>query len=164
MRNNTGIIALLIQYFRNGCAVVARNFTFLLCRIKVVIFQLITKMPNAKPTIAVLSEVILPKYSGARKRELAPNVNIKSPETVAISIYQNIERDRKYFLSILNKWKAKQKADKPVLYIINTSGGGERSAVFTMNALQRLDSLFHGDLMNSTVLIKGASGGMLGAA
>lgn len=91
-----------------------------------------------------------PVYDSETIRELASN--------------QNIERDRQYFLSILNKWKAKQKSDKPVLYIINTSGGGERSAVFTMNALQRLDSLFHGELMNRTVLINGASGGMLGAA
>lgn len=76
----------------------------------------------------------------------------------------NINADKKYFLGILNKWKAKQKTDKPVLYIINTSGGGARSAVFTMNTLQRLDSLFGGELMNQTVLINGASGGMLGAA
>jgi hypothetical protein len=48
--------------------------------------------------------------------------------------------------------------------MINTSGGGARSAAFTMNTLQRLDSIFHGQLMNQTVLINGASGGMLGAA
>lgn len=76
----------------------------------------------------------------------------------------NIEADKKYFIGILDKWKAKQKSASPVLYIINTSGGGARSAVFTMNTLQRLDSLFGGELMNSTVLINGASGGMLGAA
>ena len=76
----------------------------------------------------------------------------------------SIEADKKYFIEILNRWKAKQKADKPILYIINTSGGGTRSAAFTMNTLQRLDSLFKGQLMQQTVLINGASGGMLGAA
>jgi hypothetical protein len=77
---------------------------------------------------------------------------------------ENIEKDRAYYETILNKWKAKQKSDKPILYIINTSGGGERSAAFTMHALQKLDSVMNGQLMNQTLLINGASGGMLGAA
>ena len=75
-----------------------------------------------------------------------------------------IESDKKHFINVLNLWKAHQKSAKPVLYIINTSGGGTRSAAFTMNALQRLDSLFGGELMRQTLLINGASGGMLGAA
>ncbi len=76
----------------------------------------------------------------------------------------NIQKDRLYYEKILDNWKAKQKSDKPILYIINTSGGGERSAAFTMHALQRLDSVMGGQLMNKTLLINGASGGMLGAA
>jgi hypothetical protein len=75
-----------------------------------------------------------------------------------------IEADKRHFLEVLNRWKARQKTAKPVLYIINTSGGGTRSAAFTMNALQKLDSLFKGQLMQQTLLINGASGGMLGAA
>lgn len=86
-------------------------------------------------------------------------------ETVrALASDSNMAADKQYFLGILNRWKAKQRSAKPVLYIINTSGGGSRSAAFTMNTLQRLDSLFGGELMNSTLLINGASGGMLGAA
>ena len=77
---------------------------------------------------------------------------------------QDIEADKKYFLGILEKWKARQKTDKPVLYIVNTSGGGARSAVFTMNTLQQLDSITGGQFMRQTLLINGASGGMLGAA
>ena len=76
----------------------------------------------------------------------------------------NMNADKAYYIDMLNRWKAKQGTDKPVFYIINTSGGGTRSAVFTMNALQRLDSLFGGKLMDRTFLINGASGGMLGAA
>lgn len=91
-----------------------------------------------------------PFYSRESIRELANEKDIAS--------------DKKYFIGLLNKWKAAQKEEKPVLYIINTSGGGSRSAAFTMNALQRIDSLFHGQLMRQTVLINGASGGMLGAA
>ncbi|NCI45315.1 patatin-like phospholipase family protein [Sediminibacterium soli] len=72
--------------------------------------------------------------------------------------------DKQHYLGVLNRWKARQTSEKPILFIINTSGGGARSAAFTMNALQRLDSIFHGELMQRTVLINGASGGMLGAA
>lgn len=75
-----------------------------------------------------------------------------------------VENDKKNFIAILNKWKAKQKTDKPIFYIINVSGGGTRSAGFTMNVLQHADSLMNGNLMKQTGVITGASGGMLGAA
>jgi hypothetical protein len=67
-------------------------------------------------------------------------------------------------LEILERWKARQSSEKPVLFVINTSGGGTRSATFTFSILQRLDSLSGGELMRKTFLITGASGGMLGAA
>jgi hypothetical protein len=76
---------------------------------------------------------------------------------------ENIEKDKQAFLSMLNNWKRKQNTDKPVMFIINTSGGGTRSATFTLNILQRLDSITGGQLMPHTFLINGASGGMLGA-
>jgi len=77
---------------------------------------------------------------------------------------ENVEKDKLSMTRVLMSWKKKQKEDKPVFYIINTSGGGNRSATFTMNILQRLDSLSGGQLMNKTFLITGASGGMFGAA
>lgn len=75
----------------------------------------------------------------------------------------SVEKDKAAFLNILNNWKFRQREKKPILYIINTSGGGTRSATFTMNTLQHLDSLMNGQLMKKTILINGASGGMLGA-
>ncbi len=77
---------------------------------------------------------------------------------------ENIAADKERLIQTLNAWKAKQGTDKPVMYLINTSGGGTRSATFTMNVLQRLDSALGGKLMDKTFLISGASGGMLGAA
>ena len=77
---------------------------------------------------------------------------------------KNVRRDKENMLSILEKWKARQASPKPVLFLINTSGGGSRSATFTLSILQRLDSLSGGKLMRKTFLITGASGGMLGAA
>ncbi len=65
---------------------------------------------------------------------------------------------------ILNRWKEKQPEDKPLLVVMTTSGGGTRSATFTMNVLQRLDSITNGQIMNRTFLITGASGGMIGAS
>jgi hypothetical protein len=75
-----------------------------------------------------------------------------------------IAHDKQNMQGILERWKKRQGGPRPVLYIINTSGGGNRSATFTMNILQRLDSLSGGRLMRKTFLITGASGGMFGAA
>jgi hypothetical protein len=72
--------------------------------------------------------------------------------------------DKQAFIKILERWKARQGTEKPVMYFINVSGGGNRSAAFTMNVLQQLDSITAGNIMKQTVLISGASGGMLGAA
>jgi hypothetical protein len=77
---------------------------------------------------------------------------------------QFIEQDRQNMKGILDKWKSKQDDEKPKMIIITTSGGGTRSATFTMNIMQRLDSLMAGQLMNKTFLITGASGGMIGAS
>lgn len=75
----------------------------------------------------------------------------------------NLDADKRNMIAILENWKKKQNEEKPLLVIINTSGGGNRSAAFTMNALQKIDSITHGELMKKTFLITGASGGMLGA-
>ncbi len=75
-----------------------------------------------------------------------------------------LNADRANMITILNNWKAKQQDKKPLMVIMNVSGGGLRSATFTMNVLQKTDSLCGGNLMKKTVLITGASGGMLAAA
>lgn len=80
---------------------------------------------------------------------------------VAMCDQKNIDADIQNMIRILENWKKKQQEEKPLLVIINTSGGGNRSAAFTMNALQKLDSTTHGELMKKTFLITGASGGML---
>src|SRR5450432_248951 len=75
-----------------------------------------------------------------------------------------VAADKSAMIQILEKWKKKQKEDKPLLIFINTSGGGSRSAAFTMNVLQQLDKRNGGHLMDKTFMISGASGGMIGAA
>lgn len=73
-------------------------------------------------------------------------------------------------IQILDHWRRKNadlsiaRGKKPKLVIINTSGGGSRSAMWTYRALQYNDSLLNGELMKHTALITGSSGGMVGAA
>ena len=74
-----------------------------------------------------------------------------------------ISRDKANMIKILDSWKKKQSSDKPVMVFMNVSGGGLRSATFVMNALQQLDQITGGKLMQQTFLISGASGGMLSA-
>jgi hypothetical protein len=81
----------------------------------------------------------------------------------ALCTKENIEADRQNMIAILNNWKKKQDSSKPLLVIINTSGGGHRSATFTMKVMQQLDSLTKGSIMQKTFMINGASGGMIGA-
>ncbi|HVX50684.1 MAG TPA: patatin-like phospholipase family protein [Chitinophagaceae bacterium] len=76
----------------------------------------------------------------------------------------SVSADVTAYEQILSRWKEKQQEEKPVMFIVDVSGGGIRSASFTMNVLQALDSLTNGRCMQHTALINGASGGMLGAA
>lgn len=67
----------------------------------------------------------------------------------------------------LDIWKTKRAAAgerKPPLIVICASGGGSRSAYWTLRALQYVDSVSNGRLLSNTVLMTGASGGMIGAA
>ncbi len=82
---------------------------------------------------------------------------------LSICTPDKVEADRRNMLRILESWKKKQADTKPLMIVIATSGGGHRSAAFTMSVLQQLDSLSKGELMRQTFLITGASGGMIGA-
>jgi hypothetical protein len=90
MRNTRGITTLLMQYFKNGFEVVARNRKWRLNKINVVMFQLIINTPMAIPTNKAASGLTLPRYSGARYRESAPKVFMKVPFTVLNSTNQKI--------------------------------------------------------------------------
>lgn len=82
---------------------------------------------------------------------------------MALCTPEKVAADRKNMISILEKWKARQDSERPLLVLLNTSGGGHRSATFTMSILQELDSLTNGAIMKNIFLINGASGGMIGA-
>jgi len=83
---------------------------------------------------------------------------------MALASAENVKKDSLNMIGVLENWKRKQNEDKPLLVVINSSGGGHRSATFTMSILQRLDSITQGEIMKKTFLITGASGGMIGAS
>ncbi|GAB4492018.1 MAG: hypothetical protein OHK0045_18860 [Raineya sp.] len=77
----------------------------------------------------------------------------------------NFKQDYQETLKILDNWRAKfPKKEPPKMVFICTSGGGQRASVWTMRTLQYVDSTLGGGLMNHTILITGASGGIVGAA
>lgn len=64
---------------------------------------------------------------------------------------------------ILNAWLHKQQQVKPKLVLLNVSGGGSRSMLFSYKALTVIDSALNGSLMQKTAMITGSSGGMIAA-
>lgn len=94
-------------------------------------------------------------------RARRPEYNLKS--MLALSTNEQIVKDSLQMIATLNAWKQKQDQARPFLYIINVSGGGNRSSTFTVNVLSHLDSALNGSLMKKTIVFSGASGGMLGA-
>jgi|JI10StandDraft_1071094.scaffolds.fasta_scaffold00747_33 hypothetical protein len=76
----------------------------------------------------------------------------------------NMEADRQTVLTQLTNWRKKFGDEKPKMVFLCTSGGGKRASLWTLNALQTMDSLSNGKLMESSVLITGASGGLIGAS
>ncbi|MCG8326680.1 MAG: hypothetical protein MI974_03290 [Chitinophagales bacterium] len=80
------------------------------------------------------------------------------------SIYKSgqIQKDTAATLHILNNWKKKTRQEKPKMVVLCVSGGGMKAATWSMQVVQQADSLLNGELLKHTVLITGASGGMLG--
>jgi len=77
---------------------------------------------------------------------------------------QRFEQDKQTEEIRLKNWKNKTGDNNPPLIVITVSGGGSRSAYWTFRTLQYIDSVTNGKLFENTVLLTGASGGMIGAA
>lgn len=77
----------------------------------------------------------------------------------------HIQRDRLATFTMLENWRKKFPADrKPKMVFVCASGGGKRAALWTLTAMQASDSLTNGKLLENTILITGASGGLIGAS
>lgn len=80
---------------------------------------------------------------------------------------QEFQLDYQTQLSALNSWKEKNTilgGEKPKLVLINCSGGGMRSALWTFGVLEKIHHATRGDIFNKAFLISGSSGGMIGAS
>ncbi len=83
---------------------------------------------------------------------------------LSVCAKDSVQKDSLVFTRTLDAWKSKQAPEKPVMVLTCLSGGGIRSATFSTEVLYALDSLTSDEFFKHTVLISGASGGMMGAA
>jgi hypothetical protein len=83
----------------------------------------------------------------------------------ALNDSAHIEQDRDSTLVMLQNWRRKFPSnEKPKMVFLCVSGGGKRAALWALNALQTADSVTQGKLMENSILITGASGGLIGAS
>ncbi len=98
-------------------------------------------------------------YDGEKKSYTAESI-------AAACADDAIHRDSLLMIDVLNKWKLKasaiQKIEKPKVVILNSSGGGMRSAVMSFYLMQQLDSISQKTFLDNVLFISGASGGTLG--
>lgn len=85
--------------------------------------------------------------------------NIKNKHSIELR-----KKSKADYIQTLEAWKKSTGLEKPKLIIVNTSGGGSRSSLWTVAVLQELDELSNGKITAQTQMITGASGGMIGAA
>jgi len=72
-------------------------------------------------------------------------------------------RDHQNMLPVLTNWRNKFETPPKMIFTC-VSGGGKRASLWTLSALQTADSLTSGRLTEQTILITGASGGLIGAS
>jgi hypothetical protein len=75
-----------------------------------------------------------------------------------------VEKDLNAYIRSLENWKKNTGEEKPILFIVNTSGGGSRSAAWVYWVLSQMDQSTRYNFTKHTAMITGASGGMVGGA
>lgn len=83
-------------------------------------------------------------------------LNNNGPSNMAVEA--SLKQEQLRLRQILANGKLKK------LVVINTSGGGLRSALWSYSVLNKINEESQNRIFNSTALITGASGGMIGAA
>jgi len=81
------------------------------------------------------------------------------------SSQKNYYEDKDSTLAMLENWKKKfPTEEKPLLLLINSSGGGLRSSLWAVKVMQEIDSVTHNSAYEHTVMVTGASAGLIGQA
>lgn len=112
------------------------------------------------------------EFFGKRNQAYGLDYSVKPAELPDSMMYDKekliqLNYDTRLGIESLENWKtnaSKGKNGKPTLIFLNVSGGGLKSALWTLHALQVADSTCQGKLLQNTRLICGSSGGMIGAA
>ena len=86
----------------------------------------------------------------------------------SLSSRANYYRDVNQSQKILERWNLKMSRlypnRKPRMIVVSVSGGGVKAALWSTFVLQEINKSLGSDLLDHTVLMTGASGGMWGAA
>jgi hypothetical protein len=113
----------------------------------------------------VKKDLVQTKYEAFGLNYVTQKADYSLKNLRQLSSRENSRQDADSTIAILERWKSKfPKGHKPKMIFVCTSGGGQRAAVWTMRSLQTVDSLLNGKLMQHTMLMTGASGGLVGAS
>lgn len=104
------------------------------------------------------------KAYGLDYSKTTPKPSYDRVHLLALCSDSAVSADSLAFIATLEKWKANQPGNLPVMVLTCVSGGGTRSATFTTEVLYKLDSLTGDRYFAHNTLIAGASGGIMGAA
>ncbi len=125
-------------------------------------------------SLTIVAFIVLNYLSGVenlQKVHKAFGLNYETQAEYSIQVIDSLTsptlmaQDKQKMIGALENWRAKFPKDKPPkLVIINSSGGGLRSTLWSLVILQKLDSLTQNKFLENTFLITGSSGGMLGTA
>ncbi len=133
-----------------------------------------TRLKTWTVTIGVLVIVVLNYFSGFEKFKSSnyaygmnydvPPAEYSTQNFDELSTDSIVSFDKVQAAKTLEKWRAKNNGGKPKLIILNVSGGGLRSALWSLEVLQQIDVRSGGKIYDNIHMITGSSGGMLGAA
>lgn len=101
----------------------------------------------------------------------AYGLSYSKPDLYSDSMIYTLSRDTELrsndysrYLTYLENWKKRTGEEKPLLVVVNTSGGGSRSASWVFQVLRVCDSLTGFKSSRHIAMITGASGGTVGAS
>ena len=122
--------------------------------------------------ILVLALNVLMKKNVFNKTYQAFGLNYQSSPAhynleniTTLSAHDFRQKDKQQTQQVLQNWRAKfDSTRKPKMVLVCVSGGGQRAALWSLNVLQTADKMTKGRLMENTMLITGASGGLIGAS
>lgn len=133
-----------------------------------------TRLKTWTVTIGVLVIVVLNFFSGIDKFKSlnyaygmdydSPPADYSTQNFDRLSTDSIVQFDKQQAAQTLEKWRLKNNGGKPKLIILSVSGGGLRSALWSLEVLQQIDKRTQGTVYDNIHLITGSSGGMLGAA